>query len=511
MEKDSKKSKSIKKNFVYNLIYQIFLIVVPVVVTPYLSRVLQSDGIGQFSFSSSVVSYFTLFAALGFSYYAQRAIAKHQNNKDEQSKIFWEICIIRVFSTVFSFLLLLALAFLIPKLSSYKYLLLILSANVLAIAIDTTFIFQGNEDFKQISIRNVISKTITICCIFIFVKTRNDLWIYTLIQGLSPVFTALMMIPFLRKYLVKVKISDLKPLKHLGPCLRLFIPTIAVSIYTMLDKTMIGIMIPGETVVEVGGEEVVKKIADIENGFYNQAEKIIKVFVTTITALGTVMIPRNAYYFANGQEDKAKDNVWKALKFAYLLALPMMAGVLCVARIFAPWFFGDGYEPVPILMMLFSPLILAIGLNNVFGIQYLIPSGQDTKYTISVTCGAALNLLLNLILIYYFKSVGATIASVSAEFFILLIQIIMLRKVFNPLKVIGCCWKYLVSAAIMFVPCFFMGQLLQPSIVNTLLIVVVGVFVYGMCLIIFKEMFVMSAFAKIRSKFTKKKPEGDQP
>lgn len=497
------KQKSIKKNFIYNLIYQVFLIIVPVIVTPYVSRVLQADGVGQYSYSLSIVSYFSLLAALGFTYYAQRAIANCRDDKEKQSKIFWEIVIIRFISTLLSLSIFVSLVFLVPAFNDYKILLLILSGNILAVGIDVTFIFQGNEDFKQISIRNFFAKIIVVSCVFIFVRNKNDLWLYTLIQALSPLFSAVLMLPFLKKYLVKVPLNSLKPIKHLVPCLRLFIPTIAVSVYTMLDKTMIGAMIPGETTIIENGQEVIKKISDLESGYYNQAEKIIKIFVTIVTSLGTVMIPRNSYFFANNQVDKAKNNIFKGIKFAYFLAMPLMLGVICVANNFSPWFFGEGYEKVPLLMMVFSPLVVAIGLNNVFGIQYLIPSGQDTKYTISVTCGAVFNLGLNAILIPFMSSVGAAIASVSAEFLILIIQMIMLRKVFNPLKVLISGWKYVLAALIMFVPCFFMGRALPPSIINTLLIVLVGIATYVLSLIIMHDEFLISIFYKVKEKFLK--------
>lgn len=498
MNENQVKRKSIKKNYFYNLFYQVFLILVPVILTPYVSRVLKTDGVGQYSFSNSIVYYFSLLAALGFNYYAQRAIAKCQDSKEKQTYIFWEIIIIRTVSTIISFSLFISIALFVPFLSDYKNLLLILGATIFAVSIDTTFIFQGNEDFKQISLRNFLSKIIVIICVFIFVKKQEDLWVYTLIQALSPVLTAVLILPFLHKYLAKINWRALHPLRHLIPCLKLFVPTVAVSIYTMLDKTMIGFLIPGEVTIIENGQEIIKKISDLESGYYNQAEKIIKMFVTVVTALGTVMIPRNSFYYLNGKEEEANKNVWKGLEFAYLLAMPLMFGIICVADNFSPWFFGDGYDSVPFLMKVFSPLVLAIGLNNVFGIQCLIPSGRDIKYTISVTCGAVLNLALNIPLILFFRSIGAAIASVCAEFFILFVQMFMLRKVFNPLKVLISGWKYLVASLVMFVPCFLMGRYLPSSIINTILIVAVGAIVYGVMLCVFRESFVMKVIRKIK-------------
>ena len=494
-----KEKKSVKKNFIYNLIYQVFLIIVPVVVTPYVSRVLGAAQIGQYSYSYSIVSYFVLFAALGFSFYAQREVAKYQDDKYEQSKIFWEICIVRLISTLIAFFALIGISF-IPFFNDYRILLLILSLNVFATCIDTTFIFTGNEDFKQIAIRNFIAKTIVIASIFIFVKSTNDLWIYTLIQGLSPIVSSLLMIPFLKKYLVKVSYKELKPTKHFVPCIKLFIPTIAISIYTMLDKTMIGSMIQGEITVIEDGVEVVKKLSDVESGYYNQAEKIVKVLITIVSALGTVMIPRNSYFFAKGDVISAKKNVMTGLRFAYLLAFPLMFGVIAVSCNFSPWFFGDGYEKVPFLMQVFSPLILAIGLNTVFGNQYLIPSSRDNQYTISVVIGAGTNLILNAILISFYGSVGAAISTVCAEFIILFVQLFFLRKDITLLSVISSGWKYFVAGIVMFIPCYIVGLKLSSSILNTLIIVAIGIFAYGIMLLILKDEFIYSILGKLKRK-----------
>ena len=491
--------KSIKKNFIYNLIYQVFLIIVPVVVTPYISRVLGAAQIGQYSYSYSIVSYFILFAALGFGFYAQREIAKFQNDKVEQSKIFWEIIIVRLFSTIISFFALILLSF-IPFFKDYRLLIMLLSINVFSTCLDTTFIFSGNEDFKQIAIRNFVAKSIVIASIFIFVKTQNDLWIYTLIQGLSPLLSALFMLPFLKKYLVKVSYKELKPTKHIVPCIKLFIPTIAISIYTMLDKTMIGSMIQGEITVIEDGVEVVKKLSDVESGYYNQAEKIVKILITIVSALGTVMIPRNSYYFGKGDLVSAKKNVMTGLRFAYLLAFPLMFGVIAVSYNFSPWFFGNGYEKVPFLMQVFSPLILAIGLNTVFGNQYLIPSSRDNQYTISVVIGASTNLILNAILITFYGSVGAAISTVCAEFIILFVQLFFLRKDITLLNVISSGWKYLVAGIVMFIPCYIVGLKLSSSILNTFIIVVIGIFVYGIMLLILKDEFIYSILGKLKRK-----------
>ena len=506
MQPTAKKKPTIRKNFIYNLLYQVFLVIIPVVTTPYVARVLQSDGVGQFSFCYSIATYFLLLGNLGFSYYAQREISKCQGDKKKQSLIFWEICIVRFVSTVIAGGALIALS-LIPYFSDYRLLLQILSLIVFANCIDASFVFMGNENFQELTIRNIIVKSVMVAMIFVFVRTRESLWVYTLIQGLNPVVSALVMIPFLRKYLVKVSVKDLKPSQHVVPSLRLFVPTVAISIYTMLDKTMIGLLVQGETTVIVDGVEVTKRIADLESGYYNQAEKIIRLFLTVVAALGGVLIPRNAYHYANGEEEIADNNVRKGFHVAFFLAMPLCLGVIAVADNFCPWFFGPGYEKVPLVMRILSGLILAIGFNNVYGPQYLIPAGKDRQYTIAVVIGAVVNFGLNFLLVYFFASVGAAIASVCAEVIILVVMAFMCRKRFPFLPIIKSGWKCTVAAGLMFVPCYFMGRYLPSSILNTFIIVGVGAVVYAAILLLLREEFVYRGIRFVKKKMTR----GQQP
>ena len=168
-------NKQVRKNYIYNVAYQLLLIIVPLIVTPYISRKLLPNGIGMYSFSFSLITYFTIFAALGFGAYAQREIAKYRNNIDVQSKIFWEVIICRFFSVMIA----LAVNFLLLYLNvygDYSILMLILSINIFAIIFDVAFVFQGNEKFSTIVLLNSLIRITGVICIFLFVKNPNDLW-----------------------------------------------------------------------------------------------------------------------------------------------------------------------------------------------------------------------------------------------------------------------------------------------------------------------------------------------
>ena len=479
-------SKSVTKNYLYNLIYQILLIIIPIITTPYVSRVLGADGVGKFSFSNSIVSYFVIFASLGFGYYAQREIAKYQDNKKKQTEIFWEIIIVRSVSVLTALVVYFTVMALGVFKEEYILLMMILSVSILAVAFDISFLFAGNEVFSKTVLTNTLLRILNVVAIFAFVKDRNDLWKYVLITALTGLIANASLAVYSRDFLCKIEIKNLKPIRHIKPAVILFLPTIAISVYTYLDKTMIGV-ITG---------------SDFENGFYEQAEKIVKIVMTVVTSLGTVMIPRNANAFERKDMEAIRQNIYRSVRFVLLLGIPMMIGLIAVSDNMVPWFLGDGYYKSANIMKILSVLILAIGLSNVFGLQYLIPAGEDKKFTISVTCGAITNFLLNLVLIRLFKSYGAAIATIVAETVVAIIMFCFIRKNVSIREILKSSVKYLISGIIMFVPCFILGRILEPSIINTFIIVFTGVVVYLICLTLLKDKF----FFEITNRLTSRLP-----
>lgn len=479
-----------KKNYIYNLIYQIFSLITPLITTPYISRVLGSAGIGQYSFTVSIVTYFSLLATLGFSTYAQREIARHQEDRKKQSIIFWEVIIARLISVSISISVYLVVLFCGIHDQKYITLMCILVINIIAVAFDVSFFFQGNESFLIIVICNLIIKLLGIVCILLFVKNETHVWLYALFQSMILILSNLSLWSFLPRFLSKVNISELNPKRHILPTLRLFIPTVAASVYTMLDKTLIGVMIPGV-------DEFGNKIADVENGYYEQSEKLIKMALTIITSLGTVMIPRNSKLIADGDFNKFKNNIKGALIFVFFLGSPIMFGLASVAFNMSPWFFGEGYEKVPYLMAMFSPLILIIGLSSVLGIHYLLPKQKDKKYTIAITSGALLNVCLNFVLIPHFWSFGACVATIASELVITFMMFVFARKDVNIFLVLLSSWKYLVSGALMFCLVFFTQLFMAPTLINTALLVCEGAAVYFSLLLLFRDKIVLNFTRKI--------------
>ena len=504
--------KSIKKNYLFNLIYQIFILIIPLVTTPYISRVLLADGVGQYSFTFSIQSYFVLIAALGFGYYAQREIANHQNDKKSQSIIFWEVTIIKILSVGFAVSLNLAFVY-IGVYQTYKELMAWWTINIAAVALDITFLLQGNEDFGRIVGRNVLIKTIGVILVFILVKNNTDVWIYVLITSISTLLGNLSLWIYLPKYLSKISLKSLKPFRHFIPTLRLFLPTIATSIYTMLDKTLIGALINETFVAQeeqiVDGVptvvSVVKQYSDLENGYYEQSEKIVKMCLAVVGALGTVMIPRNSKLYADNNWTDLKKNVYFATDYVWLTCIPMAAGLAAIAPNFVPWFFGAGFEKCILLIQVFTPLIIFIGFSNVLGLQYLIPTKRDKKFTIGILAGTFSNLALNCILIPLLWSYGAVIASLIAEFLVTLTMYLLIRKEISLKTILKGAIKPCLAGIIMFACVFIIQFFLRPKWYFTVLLIFIGIISYFVVLIALRETKLTSIINKVALFLRKKK------
>ena len=470
---------SIKKNYFYNLFYQLLIMVLPFITTPYVSRVLGANNIGIYSYTYSIVSFFISFGSLGISLYGQREIAFVQDDKKKYSKIFWEILLLKTITLSIS-MIVYWITFVYGN-NDYRIYYKILTLELIANIIDISWFFQGLEDFKKTVIRNTIVKILSIIAIFIFVKTKNDLIKYFVIYMLSTLLGNASLWFYLSKYISKVKIRELNIFKHLKPTIMLFIPQIAVQVYTLLDKTMIGTIISDKS----------------EVGYYEQAQKIVKTALTIITSLGTVMMPRIANTYSNGDKTKVKEYMYKSFNFVFLLAFPLILGLISVSDSFVPVFFGDGYEKTSQIIKIISPIILFIGLSNVTGTQYLLPTKRQTEFTLSVVTGAIVNFIMNSILIPKLGAIGASIGTVIAELTVTSVQIYFTRKDFEWKEILKMSVKYIISALIMFAVCILFNKVIKSNLLSTILQIIFGAISYFVCLLIFKDKLVKEIVNKV--------------
>lgn len=472
---------SIKKNYLYNTFYQILTMITPLITAPYISRVLGSSGVGIYSYTNSIATYFTLFAALGTASYGQREIAMHRDDPEESSRLFWEIEILSVITTG-----VVTVAWLLWIIISTQYSMYygILTLTVIAVAFDISWYFAGFELFKYIVIRNTIVKLAGIVLLFVLVRTKNDVGIYIGIMAATGLLGNISMWTYLPKFLKKVEVRSLNPFRHLKQTIAYFIPTIATSVYTVLDKTMIG---------------AITKSSD-QNGYYEQATKVVRMIQSLLFSLNTVMTSRQSYLFAEKRYDELKDKINKSFDYLFGIAIASMFGLQGIAANFVPWFFGKGYDSVVPLLYVMALLPFVICISNVLGNQYLTPSGQRVRSSKGIIAGAVVNFVLNSTLIPFYASIGAAVASVIAEAVISVIYMHMSKGYASWGYLIRISWKKFIAGIVMLGIVVFIGRGRSGSIVTTLIQILGGGLVYISILSVLKDSFIGSVIQMFKEK-----------
>lgn len=458
----------VAKNYLYNLTYQISSLILPLVTVPYVSRILKVDGIGINSFTSANVQYFIIVGTLGVNLYGSRQIAYVRDSKNKLSNTFWEIIIFQMMTSSLSFIAL--IIFIIFFSRENKIIYMIQSLNLIAAALDISWFFMGIEDFKKTVTRNMIVKIIGVVLIFTFVKYTDQLWIYILINSASILLGQIVMWFYLPDVVNRLDIKKINIRQHFIPVLKLFIPQIAIQLYVVMDKSMTGWLSTNQEV-----------------GYYDQAQKIVKMCLAVVTSMGTVMLPRMANTFAKGDKQKVKEYLIKSFNFASYLSIPLMIGISGAAFEYVPWFFGEEFLKVRYLIVVISPIIVFISWSNVLGMQFLLPTNKNKMFTLSVSLGAAVNFMLNLMLIPKYDSLGSSIATVVAEIFVTVVQIYFVKTFIDLKSIIRSLTNYFVSAIVMLILIKSIGMSMGANIITTLVQGVVGCLTYFAVLLILRD------------------------
>ena len=351
-------------------------------------------------------------------------------------------------------------------------------------AFDISWFFNGIENFKVTVIKNSIVKIVSLFSIFLFVKSSSDVFIYILILGLSTLIGNFTLWNNLFHRLNKIQLKKLNPWKHLIPTLNLFLPQIATQIYVQLNRTMLGVM-----------------VSEIDSGYYQYSDTIIKLVLSLVTAIGAVMLPHIANAVSKGDINVANTMLYKSFNFVSLLAYPTMFGVASIAIKLAPKYFGAGYEPVGKAMMIESIIILAIAWSNALGVQYLIPMNRIKQFTASVTVGALVNILLNIPLIKLWGLYGAMFSTVISEISVTMYQLWVVRDLLKFKMLFKEHWKYISSSLVMFLIVHHLNNTMKDTWGMMVLEILVGMLVYGILLLIFRASMIIEGQKIIKSKF----------
>lgn len=454
------------KNYFYNVCYQMLVLILPLITAPYISRTLGPKGVGQYSFTYSIITWFTLITSIGIAYYGDRQVAYVRDNKYQLSKTFYELQIIKITMTVISMVIFIAFINIYHR---YTFLLCLQAINILASTIDISWLYMGLENFKVTVIRNTLVKITSVILIFIFIHSSSDTWLYVLILAMSTFLGNLTLWPELRKILVFINFRDLRPYSHLHEALILFLPSVATKIYLNLNKTMLGV-IAGSTAA----------------GFYQNSDNLIQIIISIVTATGTVILPHAANEYAKGNNNAIKNMLYTSFDFVSFLAFPMAFGAASISLKLSIFFYGNKFAPVGPVMMIESIVIVMVAWSNAIGIQYLLPMKRTKDYTRSLVVSAIFSMIISIPLIYFWGLHGAIITTVLSEGIVTLYQLVVVHNEINLKRLFKDVPKFLLSSSIMFMVVFFLNKHWQFNLFSMIGEVGIGIMIYIIMIIILR-------------------------
>lgn len=475
-----------KLNFLYNISYEVIRIIVPLLTTPYISRVLGSEGIGRYTLAQTYAQYFVLFGVIGLNSYAARELAYVRDNEDKFKSRFWEVFAAKLVTMGLAIAIYMLVFFGLGLGNLCNQICLIYLASEV---FNISYYFTAVERFKTIAIRNTIIKFVSMLLIFAFVKKPEHVWLYTLILALSDVLGQVInWCSVDRLILKKPKLSfgDFKTMMRIS--VSLFLPTVAIQVYTMLDKVMLGIIV-GES----------------ETGIYENANKLIRLASTVSGAVAAVYMPRMANNFANRKMESFFGSLRKVFQFSSFLCFPMCFGLIAIAKDFAPLYYGTQFKGIEVLFYLGAIMIVSLGWSGVLGDMVLVPAGKQKYYTIAVVCGALLNILMNSWMIPLWGASGAMIASVFAEVVGMSVMYTYIRRDFHVVGLLHGIWKYILSAVIMCIVVLVESAILSASAWIICIEIVSGAIIYIICLILLKDSIIKEVVLALQSTMYKLK------
>lgn len=433
------------KNFLYNVGYQVLIIIVPLILAPYISRVVGPDGVGTYSYTYSIVTLFGLFANLGMAKYGNREISKCGDDREKRTQVFSELLSVKLSCSII--VLAVYLCFVEISGGEYTTALFIQIFNLLSFMLDISWFFWGMQEFRITTAVCAAFNIISIFFIFSFVKTENDVGIYIFILAFRAFLIQLTPWIFVPRY-ADVRMSWRHIMgRHWKSLLLLFFPVFAKYLYSMMDRIMLGNM--------VGITEV---------GYYENVQSITLTAVTVLTAAGDVVMPRMTLLYDRREMKKAGELFHGVFHLVSFLAVGIMFGFIAVADDFIPWFYGDKFESCILLLRMIAPVVLFAGYSDLVRNVFLLPRYMDKEYVIALLSGAAVNFVINYALIGRFGSAGAIVGTVCAEMIVMIIQLWFVRNEFKMPRFFRQAIIYCLLGSTILIPCHLIGRLdLDPA------------------------------------------------
>lgn len=477
------KHKSIAVNSIWYLVYQVFNVLFPFILTLYGARVLLPEGVGRVISAQNIATYFALFAFLGIPTYGRREISKARNDKIALSRIYTELVVINTVSTLCFCVVYLSLILVVPDFRSDLLLYLVTGGAIALNFFNNSWLFEGVEDFRFISLRNISFKLVSLILLFALVRDENDYLVFAFIMVFGTAGNYILNV-FYAPHVVRLNFSRLNFRRHMGPIFALVAVNIAIELYSLVDVTMLRFL-KGETAA----------------AFYFYAQGINKVLQQVINSFTIVIVPRLALYYKEKKSPEFSLLVSKSLNTIIVLALPMIMGVEVVAGNAITALYGPDYATsIPVLRTLIVLLIVS-PVGYLLGSRILLVTGHEFKMTVCVWIGAVVNIICNFLLIPFLGEIGAAAASVISEVVVAVIYVLLGRKFYKLSLKLSEVVKVLAGTVLMGGAAYFAGFIVDNVIVKLIIQVCTGVVVYFVFMLIVKESMVTEYWDKLKAKF----------
>lgn len=402
---------SLKKNMVLNAGLAVTSMVFPIITFPYISRVLNPDGLGKVQFVTSVVAYFAMIAGMGIQTYATRECAKVRDDRESLSRIVHELLMVNAITMAVAYVALFTFVLLVPKAHGNELLYFIIGLGIFFDCMGAEWLYTAKELFTYKTLRTIVFHLLALIATFVFIRRSEDYLIYGMVLVLPSVGNGLLNMINMRKHIIMKNVGGYHPSVHVKAVLVFFALAAATKIYLNLDTVMLG-FIKGDT----------------EVGYYTAAIKIKTVLVAMVTSASAVLLPRTSSYVEKGNMAGLRYVITKTLHLAIILSSSAAAFFMIFADETIMILSGEAYMPAAMPMRIITPAVIFIALTDIMGLQLLVPLGSEKKVVASVVAGASMDLIVNLLLIPRYGASGAAIGTVAAEAMVFAVQLVMLYK-----------------------------------------------------------------------------------
>lgn len=481
------KRDSLKKSSLFNIVIKLLTYLIPLVLSPYLYRTLTFTGVGTFTFQSAYVAYFTLIATFGFNEYGTKRISTATEDPKELNRRFWSIffskqilglaCLLVYFTMVATHVF---------GDSSNDISYYVLSLNIVATMLDITFLYQGVEKFKSISLRTAFIKIINLVLIFVFVKKPEDYLIYVWIMTTSTVLSSVIMFLPLHKYVGKPSMEYKAFFLDIKGAFAFFVSALAISLYTTIDSTILGLLTDQTQV-----------------GYFSSAIKIKEIVTSISFAIVPIIFSRVSYLVSIKKEVEARELTYKTFNIILDFSIPCMFGIICVANVFMPLYFGADAINAVTMLIISSVSLPLISMSLIINNAYFLPKNKITTANMIYISAAIFNLVVAYLFINLFGPNGIAVAMVATELFVAILCMYYSSKDIDYKRVLKTVLKPFDAALIMATIYFVLNNIIAPRIGNNLsMVILIGlsIIIYPSFLFLFKDDFFNNLIKKYLAK-----------